>query len=506
MSAQAAQIYDAKGMPIITAAMVEELTQGKHPQLERQLVQLAREGGLKGVVKKPPRYSATTIQNHADCSRKFYWAYVAGLDEAPSPQQAFGTELHRQAELWLKNGTTPLTHTKEGQLLNIGLPLLPAPKAKGLGVEEPFNVRFKNVPVNVTGTIDLHRAPQPEAPHLFLLGDHKTARSSRYPKTKNWLSANIQSNLYAKVLADRWRAKGFEITLVDKQWFYYFKEEKHAAKLRVVQDVAEVDEHFDTTIVPGIRNMAKLVAEAPKVTDLPIPDKSVCEAYKGCPHLQRCFGMGAREGNVMGVLAGGFTKSNIANKAAAIRGAGTAVNPPKPRAVPQPEEEEEQEQVEQELEEQEVAEQVPETKPAKAAKKTAAKKPAPVEEEEQQEEQEEAPAPRARKGASRTAPGYNSKHDYWLFVGCQPSKGFSAEPVAIEEIVGSAQASAAKSLGANHYREGNSYGVLETAFASWMEENAVEGAVFVADPTTLVARDVIGLLRAHASVVIGRVQ
>ncbi len=216
----------------------------------------------------------------------------------------------------------------------------------------------------------------------------------------------------------------------------------------------------------------------------------------------------AKKGSLgMGVLAGGFTKSNIANKAAAIRGAGTAVKPPKPRAVPPPQEEEEQVQEEQQEEEQ-AEEQTP---PPKAAKKQAAvKKSAPVQEdqeEQQVQEEQEAPAPRAtRKGASRTSPGFNSKHDFWLFVGCMPAKGFEADLVAIEEIVGTAQANAAKSLGADHYRQGNSYGVLEAAFATWMEENAVQGAVFVADPTTLAARDVIGLLRAHASVVIGRVQ
>ncbi|MCC6811362.1 MAG: hypothetical protein IT381_28290 [Deltaproteobacteria bacterium] len=41
----------------IDAALVEELAVGKHPEMERLLVDLARKGTLKGVVKKPARYS-----------------------------------------------------------------------------------------------------------------------------------------------------------------------------------------------------------------------------------------------------------------------------------------------------------------------------------------------------------------------------------------------------------------------------------------------------------------
>lgn len=107
---------------------------------------------------------------------------------------------------------------------------------------------------------------------------------------------------------------------------------------------------------------------------------------------------------------------------------------------------------------------------------------------------------------SRTAPGYNPKHDFWLFVGSRPSKGFDAPTAYVEEILGAAQAKAASSLGSDHYRAGsNNYGVLEAAFATWLEENALAGAVIV-DPSSIVARDVIGLLRAHATVVVERFQ
>ena len=110
-------------------------------------------------------------------------------------------------------------------------------------------------------------------------------------------------------------------------------------------------------------------------------------------------------------------------------------------------------------------------------------------------------AARALSG-SRTAPGFNSGHDFWLFVNCGPVKGVPGEVTLAETLVGAAQALAATRLGTGHYREGkDSYGVLETTFAQWMEENAIVGYVRI-DPATIISRDIIGLLRAHATIVI----
>ncbi|MCC6811361.1 MAG: PD-(D/E)XK nuclease family protein, partial [Deltaproteobacteria bacterium] len=102
---------------------------------EKDLVVLARAGQLKGVVKKPPRISATTIQNFADCERRFYWAALAGLDTPPSESMKFGTKLHVHQERWLKHGT-PQGDDAPGKLASLGAMLLPRPKAPGLAVEE----------------------------------------------------------------------------------------------------------------------------------------------------------------------------------------------------------------------------------------------------------------------------------------------------------------------------------------------------------------------------------
>lgn len=502
----------------IDAATIEILGAGAHPkqvELERILVGLARAGGLKGVVSKPARYSATTIQNFSDCQRKFFWPTLAGLEQGASKSMQFGTKLHAMQERYLLTGEQPPQHNVEGKLASIGLQCLPKPQSLGLYVEQKFDAQFDGVPVVITGTRDFGVDPVDTSATTFLLGDHKTARSKRWPKTKEWLQGNIQANLYAYTKWAELYAAGFtQLTTVDKQWVYYFKEEKMVEKLRVVDSLEHVAQQFDNVIKPAVITMAKMAAEAPRLEDIPLPsDRSVCDSYGGCPHRARCFGFGQRESN-MGVLAGRFSQAAILEKAqaATTAGAGGAINPPKAPQVPAalqaapaiP-------QTEQAADVQaDVQADVPaEAKPKRQRK--AAAKPAGAEQlvADVAAQVDAAFAPAAeqptRRGMSKMTPGSNAAHDFWLFIGCGPEKGFEVPTMLVEEVIGSAQAKAAERMGAGHYREGQSYGVLEAAFATWLEENPLQGAIIV-DPNSIVTRDVIGLLRAHATMVFGRRQ
>jgi hypothetical protein len=489
----------------IDAAAVEALARGERADDAQELVQLAWSGRLKGVVKKKPRFSATTIQWHADCARKYYWPTVAGLEEPQSGAQGLGQELHKHAELWLAQGKPPPQTTAMGRLAAKGLSMLPPPKSPGLHVEDPFEILLglKIGAVLVTGTIDLWIEPPTKDAVNFKLGDHKTAGTSRYPKSREWLSNNIQSNLYAWALWTKLQARGFEsLKTVSKQWNYFYKKEQTTAPLRVVDSLAHVAQQMEEVIQPNLTGMARMVRDTPSVGDIPpAADPKVCESYGGCKHWERCFG---KESRGMGALSNRFSKQALAEKAKSLpppKGAGAKMNPPKP--PPAPEEEEETLET-QGAEGEEVAEEQQEQEAApvsKAKPKPAKAKPVKVEE---TEEAEETPAPRTKRGASLTTPGTNSEHSFWLFYGCAPTAGFEGEVIHIEKLVGTAQANAADAAGSQHYRYGQSYGALEAAFAAWMDANAIVGAVVV-DPNSIVARDVVGLLRAHATVVIERV-
>lgn len=306
----------------IAAKDVELLSRGQHPtqeQTERALVMLAREGNLRGVVTKAPRYSATTIQWARDCPRLFYWPALAGLESPPSAAQGFGTRLHTFQEKYLKTGEQPPRHTPEGVLASIGLGLLPQPMTPGLYVEEPFEMRFEGLPV-ITGTRDFGVDPQDTNAKGFLLGDHKTAGSMnpKYKKTKAWLADNIQANLYAYTKWTELHAKGFDkLQVVDKQWIYYFKSEKQAEKLRQVDDLEHVARQFEDVIKPTVLSMERMVREVPRIGDMPLPeDPKTCSAYGGCPHMSRCFGFGQKS-EVMGANSARFGKALIAAQASA---------------------------------------------------------------------------------------------------------------------------------------------------------------------------------------------
>ncbi len=483
----------------INASMIAALAQGQHPAIERALVQRARAGELAGVVSKPARYSATSIQWFVDCERLFFWPTLAGLESPPSTAQKFGTKLHAYQERYLKTGDLPPRDSPEGVLANIGLPLLPNPKTPGLYVEEPFEVLFEGLPVAITGTKDFGVDPQDPSAVSFLLGDHKTAGSMnpKYKKTKAWLHGNVQSNLYAYTKWAELLAKGYDkLTIVDKQWIYYFKAEKQAERLRSVDSLDDVAANFENVIKPAILGMARMVREMPRVGDVATPsDKSVCDAYGGCPHRARCFGMGQLETN-MGALAGRFTKDAINAKAAALPGAGVAINPPKPKPLTLKVIEEE---VGPPLDDVETAE-TPQEETVAPAKRGRKPKGAEQLVKDTAAAVDKAFAPRVPTDSKRT-PGGNPAHDFWLFCDCDPTFGFDAPVLLIEKIVGAAQADAAVSTGGAHYRGANSYGALEASFAAWLESNALVGAVKV-DSRSIVARDVVGLLRAHASMVV----
>ncbi len=530
-------------------AAIDLLARGAHPQqaeLERELVMRARAGDTKGMVAKPARYSATTIQWWMDCERLFYWPTIAGLESPPSPAQEFGTKLHKFQEDYLNGKGLPPRTSPEGHLANIGLPLLPRPGAPGLYVEEPFEMQFDGLPVAITGTKDFGVDPVELDAKGFLLGDHKTAstanpRNPKWKKDKAWLHGNVQSNLYAFTKWADLHARGFtSLTLVDKQWIYYFKAEKQAEKLRVVDSLDHVGEQFETVIKPAVIGMARMVREMPRIGDVALPkDPDTCNSYGGCVHRARCFGFGmqspamgpgaskfskaniqraslsvveesginnshpagaTKEEKNMGMLAGKFTKAAITAKAVGASGAGTAINPPKPKAAPvqlvQETVEEEDLGEDQTALSEEIVEQ--EEAPAPKAKKTAKPKGA-----EKLVEETAAKLDKAFAKSART-PGSNPDHNYWLLSGgVQVTKGATATPIPVDDLLGTAQAIAMTMTEKEHYRmEFGGHALLETAFTKWMEENAIVGVISVPAQLSPGAVNVIGLLRAHASLVV----
>lgn len=435
---------------------------------------------------KPPRYSATTIRTYRTCPRKFWWAYVGGVDAPPSKAQSFGTNVHAHLEAWLKYGTPPPGGTPEGRTASAGLSLLPArPGAEGLHVEHPFSTPVGDV--EVTGTIDFCQ----RFPGVAVLGDHKTTSDLKWRKGEADLRADEQANLYSWYLMTAW-----DVEMIRATWVYYQKSPPAAAKTDLAFYKEDVAGYMSETVLPAIEGMRELATERPGLRQVP-GNLDECGAYGGCPYRERCspqsrslLTMSSKGATNMGVISQAAsspttTKAGILAQAQALAAKyqATDVNPPAPTAredAPEPNEYSEAQ-----------VKVLPKTakqpKVAKAAKAEAAEAP-----------------PAAATKASPVSPGYNPQHNFWLFVGCTPTRGLTAPVVDLDVLCGPAQAEAAEAVGKAHYREaefGQGSNALEASFAHWLEAHAVTGAVRV-DTYSPAAKNVLGLLRAHAAFVV----
>lgn len=470
---------------------------------------------------KTARYSATTIgwvakalKEGEGCLRWFWWPYVVGIDSPPSKAQAFGTRGHSHVEKYLKFGTLPELRSREGVVATSGLRHLPQPGTPGLKVEEQFQFETslgKGEVVTITGTKDFYVAPLRD-PRRALVGDHKFIKHLKYAMSKLQLENDVQSNLYSYDTIRKFP----QIDWVDNLWVYYQKEgERIALPVRVERPVPKVREYFDGTIKPALRYMKAMVDERPRLSDVP-PNEDMCSAFGGCAHRARCEVYKSRM--KMGVVSAAvksqpakaapppsapaqkapITKSSIVQKAEAIKKKyeATDVNPPAPDPVePETTEEPGLDQESRAVLDTMAETQAEEVKAVKAkGKKTVAKAAAEV------QQAFAPPAAETPRGTSRTAPGYNAAHNYWLLFGCIATKGAPAA-LDVDQITGPAQAALAQANGVAHYRK-IGYAALEAGFAEWMEQNAITGVVRVPANLSPAARDVVGLLRAHAALVI----
>lgn len=500
-------------------------------EARQAIIAAALAGAPLPEMKRAPRYSATTIKRHAACKRKTWWDF-AGVPEPTSPAQSEGTEGHLIAEHYLRGLPPPDTAgARMTRVFEPGRHLLPEPR-DDLRIEDPFSIDWvlpTDETINVVGTVDLHEPPTDDSP--LIVHDHKFIKDLKWQLSKEELADDVQANLYAHVLM--WR---YGVESVVLQWTFYQKSYPHVARqTRVERVLAETQRYCDDVIEPVLVDMSRIARERPSLHVIE-PNLDECDKYRGCAHKKYCTKSPTlaqlppsstpvhnispyrrrkeKEKEAMGML----TASRPTNKPAPIAPAATnappvnkneilaraktlaaqRVNPPPAAPVPAHESDGTLLVNDDTLppEAKDVVPQEPKKrgrKPKNAAE-TVATAAAQVEN-----------AFAAPAGSTR-APGYNSGHSYWLFVSSLPTKGFTAQMHNLDVLVGPAMADAAQvsEQPVDHYMLAPySAGPknLEATFASWMEQNAITGAVYV-DRFTPAAGAVLGLLRAHAALVI----
>jgi hypothetical protein len=497
---------------------------------QAEALDAAVRGDFAGRNPKPAKYGATRARGYMDCPRTYFWSYVVGYESPPSAAQADGTAVHSILEKYLRHGTRPEGRSRLENIALSGLEYLPRPGTHGLQVEQDFSVPWQlssGAEIAVTGQMDFY--VEANGGKRFTLGDHKTTIDLKYAKSPRELENDVQANLYAAILFDRFPSADF----ADLFWVFYQKKPPYIARpVPGTISRAQAASFVASEIEPAFEGMHALARDKPRLADVPLNRKH-CDNYGGCFYKNLCWSKKAIEsapsnlvtigatksaapvkgevGN-MGILAkqhgsngatavpqfvqsGRIDKNTILARAEQIKAKhqATDVNPPPSDPVPADYEEE-------------AVVSAPVVAPAEAPKKARGRprKDAPagaealVEQVAQQVEQ--AFATKTHTG-SRRAPGYNPDHSYWLLIGATATRGVSST-LDVDSLVGAAQANAAEANGLEHYRKGGAYAILEWSFAKWLEENALKGVVRVPRALSPAARDVIGLLRAHADLVI----
>lgn len=203
------------------------------------------------------RISATTVKTFQACKRKWAWVALEGLGGPPTPAMQLGTRVHRQLELYLRDGTPFDMRTREGEIAFSGLHLLPAPRT--MIVEKPFSVRIDGIPFSGT----------PDFTSPGFVGDHKTTSNFDFALTPDALALDTQANLYA-----------FVTGATSLQWIYYRTTKPHKA--------LEVRTWIRPNVDPIVAAASEMLSlRGRRALDV-APSFERCDDYGGCSFLTLC--------------------------------------------------------------------------------------------------------------------------------------------------------------------------------------------------------------------------
>jgi len=247
-----------------------------------------------------PHISASHVETFRLCNRK--WG-IDKIDKVPQPGSKytqFGTDLHKIAEDYLRDGKPPEPTDPIAKIALAGKRYWPQP---GTAEVEKF-FRWDDGKLTVLGYMDIYQ----ERAASTLVADHKSTGDFRWIKAPDQLSRNVQANIYA-YMALVGREWGDTPPQLDLQWIYYLRSRPQSRKvqLRVLQDGSDFDalpadkgvrpEHYGYVTVDHVleqwegiyedgRKMTELRMSGAKGVELE-PNFAGCSAYGGCPYREK---------------------------------------------------------------------------------------------------------------------------------------------------------------------------------------------------------------------------
>jgi PD-(D/E)XK nuclease superfamily protein len=227
-------------------------------------------------------FSASRIVTWMNCNRKAAWQYIAGYEDPGNEDTKLGTEVHAELETAKSvPGYLPNRLTEAGAIASEGLPYVSDFTVEnGAKPEGAFTFRGRHL---WRGFIDLRKPGY--------LVDYKTTGDFRWAKTEEELLLDPQAVLYA--VYEFLRCP--ELDVVELMWLYLKKRAPYSAKpvrIRMTREHAlrafaalesYADEMLATAVAapgdPALRHRYVLTLQ---------PNADHCDAYRGCPHRNRC--------------------------------------------------------------------------------------------------------------------------------------------------------------------------------------------------------------------------
>jgi hypothetical protein len=239
--------------------------------------------------------SPSQITTWLGCRRQWYWEYPMGFKSPPKPSALIGTACHSVAEdvinsVTLADGAVEdLSVKRDGKdqyraIVRPSLPLLlelRQLKNAGIGhVEREMKRGLRNGPV-LKGRIDFIAISPYNTPDPWIV-DHKTTSDLRYAKTAEELRTDIQMLAYAyeAVILSPF-AKGVRVA-------HNVMLTRGAPQSRYTETVIPMKEIVDGwTRIQDLSDAIRETATLASPADVP-ENRSSCEKYGGCFHLDRC--------------------------------------------------------------------------------------------------------------------------------------------------------------------------------------------------------------------------
>lgn len=249
------------------------------------------------------RASASKIADFRDCPRKFWFRYVAGIEVPQHPSAAKGEAIHKMLESWGLTGNLLL----DGEYWPIAWAIVQRLK-EDFGVSAPFQADQVEswidleVPgqLAVKGKIDLWIPPVKLVPEIWIESwrtvdevedywwfdviDYKTTSNFKWAKKEEVLYYDPQAILYSSYAMQKWPFIRFT---------HLYGKTTGTASTKVVQV-----KYTPSSLRPllqklYVEDISKLAYYYNVEDPMDVPfDTQSCSKYGGCPHQQRCVGLG----------------------------------------------------------------------------------------------------------------------------------------------------------------------------------------------------------------------